>query len=69
MQVILKEEQLAPGFNAEEVAGLTDGYSGSDLKNLCIAAAYRPIRDFLAAENAAGKHRPHLSSHNFLFSF
>ncbi|KAK9842953.1 hypothetical protein WJX74_004820 [Apatococcus lobatus] len=54
LKVILKEEQLAPGFNAEEVASLTDGYSGSDLKNLCIAAAYRPIRDFLAAENAAG---------------
>lgn len=27
--------------------------AGSDLKNLCVAAAHRPIREFLAAEKAA----------------
>ena len=50
MQVILREEALLPGFQFDDLAGLTDGYSGSDLKALCVAAAYRPIRDFLAAE-------------------
>mmetsp|Transcript_18672 Transcript_18672/g.40124 ORF Transcript_18672/g.40124 Transcript_18672/m.40124 type:complete len:1755 (+) Transcript_18672:48-5312(+) len=53
LRVILRDEELTPGFTHEELAAATDGYSGSDLKNLCIAAAYRPIREFLAAEKKA----------------
>lgn len=53
LSVILQHEQLAPGFDLPELARLTDGYSGSDLHNLCVAAAYRPIRDLLAAEKKA----------------
>jgi SpoVK/Ycf46/Vps4 family AAA+-type ATPase len=42
-----QEEELEPNFDYDALAALTDGYTGSDLRNLCIAAAYRPIRDFL----------------------
>lgn len=30
---------------------MLDGYSGSDLRNLCVAAAYQPIREIIAKEN------------------
>jgi len=50
LRVILKDEELEPEFDFEALAALTEGYTGSDLRNLCIAAAYRPIRDFLEAE-------------------
>lgn len=62
LQVILQGEDLEPSFDFKEAAQLSDGYSGSDLKNLCIAAAYCPIREYLekeravkAAEKAAGR--------------
>mmetsp|Transcript_30572 Transcript_30572/g.86453 ORF Transcript_30572/g.86453 Transcript_30572/m.86453 type:complete len:921 (+) Transcript_30572:1966-4728(+) len=50
LSVILKDEELEPGFDMEALAAMTEGYSGSDLRNLCVAAAYRPIRDFLEVE-------------------
>ncbi|KAM7467753.1 hypothetical protein LguiB_015315 [Lonicera macranthoides] len=33
-----------------ELARMTEGYSGSDLKNLCVTAAYRPIRELIQQE-------------------
>ncbi|KAL4422596.1 hypothetical protein ABPG75_008793 [Micractinium tetrahymenae] len=53
LQVILKDEDLDPAFHFKEAASLADGYSGSDLKNLCIAAAYCPIREYLERERGA----------------
>lgn len=50
LRVILQGENLVEGFAYDDLATKTDGYSGSDLHNLCIAAAYRPIRDFLSTE-------------------
>ncbi|KAL1319449.1 hypothetical protein HN51_071739 [Arachis hypogaea] len=34
----------------KELAAMTEGYTGSDLKNLCITAAYRPVRELLQQE-------------------
>ncbi|XP_057473254.1 uncharacterized protein LOC130761723 isoform X1 [Actinidia eriantha] len=34
----------------KELATMTEGYSGSDLKNLCITAAYRPVRELIQQE-------------------
>ncbi|VAH42419.1 unnamed protein product [Triticum turgidum subsp. durum] len=50
ISVILAKEDLAEDVDLEAVASLTEGYSGSDLKNLCITAAHRPIRELLEKE-------------------
>jgi len=50
LKVILQDEELTPNVNIDEISNLTEGFSGSDLKNLCIAAAYQSIRDYLKKE-------------------
>ncbi|XP_062203389.1 uncharacterized protein LOC133905581 [Phragmites australis] len=45
LKVILSEEVLASDVDLELLANMTDGYSGSDLKNLCVTAALYPIRE------------------------
>jgi len=36
---------------------MTEGFSGSDLKNFCIAAAYQPVRDLLHQEKSSLKRK------------
>lgn len=50
LRVILAKEELAPDMDLQAVASITDGYSGSDLKNLCVTAAHCPIREILEKE-------------------
>ncbi|KAM0998436.1 hypothetical protein ACFX2I_008176 [Malus domestica] len=50
LRVVLAKEDLETDVDLEAVANLTDGYSGSDLKNLCVAAAHLPIREILEKE-------------------
>ncbi|XP_019463529.1 PREDICTED: uncharacterized protein LOC109362290 isoform X1 [Lupinus angustifolius] len=50
LKVILAKEELSPDIDLDAVANMTDGYSGSDLKNLCVAAAHRPIKEILEKE-------------------
>ncbi|XP_052186100.1 uncharacterized protein LOC127797326 isoform X2 [Diospyros lotus] len=50
LRVILAKEELAPDVDLEALANMTDGYSGSDLKNLCVTAAHCPIREILETE-------------------
>jgi len=52
LRVILEKEDLDGNFDFESLAQLADGFSGSDLKNLCISAAYRPIREIIQKEKA-----------------
>ncbi|KAK8586470.1 hypothetical protein V6N13_010062 [Hibiscus sabdariffa] len=68
LKVILAKEDLSPDVDFDAVASMTDGYSGSDLKNLCVTAAHRPIKEILekekkerAAALAEGKSPPPLS--------
>ncbi|XP_057804565.1 uncharacterized protein LOC131019956 isoform X1 [Salvia miltiorrhiza] len=55
LKIILARENLETGFPLEQLANSTEGYSGSDLKNLCIAAAYRPVQELLEEEIKGGK--------------
>ncbi|XP_020537579.1 uncharacterized protein LOC105640211 isoform X2 [Jatropha curcas] len=68
LKVILAKEDLSPDVDFDAIASMTDGYSGSDLKNLCVTAAHRPIKEILekekkerAAALAEGKPTPALS--------
>ncbi|ESQ54829.1 hypothetical protein EUTSA_v10024252mg [Eutrema salsugineum] len=68
LRVILAKEDLSPDVDLDGVASMTDGYSGSDLKNLCVTAAHRPIKEILEKEKnerdaalAEGKAPPALS--------
>ncbi|MED6184991.1 hypothetical protein PIB30_052748 [Stylosanthes scabra] len=50
LKVILAKEELSPDVDLDAVANMTDGYSGSDLKNLCVTASHRPIKEILEKE-------------------
>ncbi|XP_073010645.1 uncharacterized protein [Typha latifolia] len=54
LNIFLSKENLEPDFKLDALANSTEGYSGSDLKNLCIAAAYRPVQELLEEEKKGG---------------
>ncbi|XP_073316654.1 uncharacterized protein [Primulina huaijiensis] len=57
LKVLLKDEKVADDIDYDRIAGLCDGYTGSDLLDLCKKAAYFPIRDLLNDEKS-GKPSP-----------
>ncbi|KAK3155288.1 hypothetical protein QOZ80_2BG0201260 [Eleusine coracana subsp. coracana] len=54
LKILLAKEKLESDFKFDELANTTEGYSGSDLKNLCVAAAYRPVHELLEEEKKGG---------------
>jgi len=54
LKILLAKEKLESAFQFDELANATEGYSGSDLKNLCVAAAYRPVHELLEEEKKGG---------------
>ncbi|KAG9451211.1 hypothetical protein H6P81_011176 [Aristolochia fimbriata] len=54
LKIFLAQENLDKNFRYDALANATEGYSGSDLKNLCIAAAYRPVQELLEEEKKVG---------------
>ncbi|KAA8533563.1 hypothetical protein F0562_031003 [Nyssa sinensis] len=50
LKVILKGEKVEDDIDFDHIARLCDGYTGSDLLELCKKAAYFPIRDLLNDE-------------------
>ncbi|KAL6972150.1 hypothetical protein U1Q18_031838 [Sarracenia purpurea var. burkii] len=57
LKVVLKDERVEEDIDFDRIAGLCEGYTGSDLLELCKKAAYFPIRDLLNDEKN-GKSSP-----------
>ncbi|KAK3034753.1 hypothetical protein RJ639_032706, partial [Escallonia herrerae] len=51
LEVVLKGERVDEDIDFDHIASLCEGYTGSDLLELCKQAAYFPIRDLLKDEN------------------
>ncbi|KAL7108325.1 hypothetical protein ACP275_06G105400 [Erythranthe tilingii] len=56
LKTLLSKEK-AEDLDFKELAAITEGYSGSDLKNLCITAAYRPVRELMQQERERDKEK------------
>ncbi|CAA0835689.1 P-loop containing nucleoside triphosphate hydrolases superfamily protein [Striga hermonthica] len=52
LKVVLKDEKVEGGIDYDRIATLCEGYTGSDLLELCKKAAYYPIRDLLEDEKS-----------------
>ncbi|KAH9313715.1 hypothetical protein KI387_022342 [Taxus chinensis] len=50
LRTVLAKENVEEDFDFKELASMTEGYTGSDLKNICTTAAYRPVRELLKKE-------------------
>lgn len=70
LKVILKGERVEDNIDFGYIAGLCEGYTGSDLLDLCKKAAYFPIRELLDEEKK-GKRSPVsiFFIHSFLLYF
>uniref|UniRef100_A0A453F2X7 AAA ATPase AAA+ lid domain-containing protein n=1 Tax=Aegilops tauschii subsp. strangulata TaxID=200361 RepID=A0A453F2X7_AEGTS len=58
LKKLLSKEKVEEGIDFKELATSTEGYSGSDLKNLCVTAAYRPVRELIQKEQHKVKVKP-----------
>ncbi|KAA3456310.1 ATPase family AAA domain-containing protein 1-B-like [Gossypium australe] len=61
LKVVLKGENIEESINFDYIASLCEGYTGSDILELCKKAAYFPIRDLLDEEKkgkSSGDPRP-----------
>ncbi|KAK4777298.1 hypothetical protein SAY87_017485 [Trapa incisa] len=54
LRTLLSKEKVED-LDYKELAVMTEGYSGSDLKNLCVTAAYRPVRELIQQERSKDK--------------
>ncbi|KAK6131797.1 hypothetical protein DH2020_034455 [Rehmannia glutinosa] len=54
LRTLLSKENVE-NLDFKELAVMTEGYSGSDLKNICVTAAYRPVRELIQQERQKDK--------------
>ncbi|XP_056851175.1 uncharacterized protein LOC108827342 isoform X4 [Raphanus sativus] len=50
LKTLLAKEKVDENLDYKELSMMTEGYTGSDLKNLCTTAAYRPVRELIQQE-------------------
>ncbi|KAM7258035.1 hypothetical protein ACFE04_013776 [Oxalis oulophora] len=50
LKTLLAKEKTDANLDFTQLATMTEGYTGSDLKNLCTTAAYRPVRELIKQE-------------------
>ncbi|MED6113165.1 hypothetical protein PIB30_068310 [Stylosanthes scabra] len=50
LRTLLSKEKVDDELDFKQLATMTEGYTGSDLKNLCTTAAYRPVRELIQQE-------------------
>lgn len=62
LEIMLAEVRLDKGFNLDAIVNRTEGFSGSDLKEICRGAAMQPVREFI--RSAEGKKRIETVSNN-----
>ncbi|GMI96237.1 DUO1-activated ATPase 1 [Hibiscus trionum] len=56
-RTLLAKEKVEENVDFAELAARTEGYTGSDLKNLCTTAAYRPVRELIKQERLKDQER------------
>ncbi|KAI3458072.1 hypothetical protein Pfo_014735 [Paulownia fortunei] len=61
LRTLLSKEKVED-LDFKELAAMTEGYSGSDLKNLCVTAAYRPVRELIQQERQKDRVYQHFKS-------
>ncbi|KAM0944449.1 putative P-loop containing nucleoside triphosphate hydrolase, AAA ATPase, AAA+ lid [Dioscorea sansibarensis] len=49
LKTLLSKENVEE-LDYKDLATMTEGYTGSDLKNLCLTAAYHPVRELIQKE-------------------
>ncbi|CAN6995201.1 unnamed protein product [Brassica oleracea var. botrytis] len=54
LRTLLSKEKT-DDLDFHEIGQKTEGYTGSDLKNMCITAAYRPVRELIQQERLKDK--------------
>ncbi|OEL25936.1 ATPase family AAA domain-containing protein 1-A, partial [Dichanthelium oligosanthes] len=55
LQVVLKGENVEPNIDYDHIARLCEGFTGSDILELCKQAAFYPIRELLDSEKNGRK--------------
>ncbi|XP_025637079.1 uncharacterized protein [Arachis hypogaea] len=50
LRTLLAKEKVDDELDFKQLATMTEGYTGSDIKNLCTTAAYRPVRELIQQE-------------------